>query len=102
MSVREIDAEEWNKEVLESNMLTVVDFWHEHCPWCIRLEPVLNEVAEEYKGGVKFVKLNVLKNARNREIALRYGIMKEKLKEILDDMLERHEECVRQSTELKI
>lgn len=124
MSIREVDAGEWDKEVLESKVLTVVDFWHEHCPWCIRLEPVLNEVAQEYGGGVKFVKLNVLKNVKNREIAIRYGIMstptllffckgrpvegvigfmsKEKLKEILENVLERHEECIRHSTELKI
>jgi thioredoxin 1 len=122
-SVLEVDANVWEHEVLQSNVLTLVDFWHERCPWCLRLNPILDEVAEEYKGRVKFVRLNVLKNQNNREIAVRHGIMstptlmffckgrpveqvmgfmpKERLRKILDDMLERHRDCVRQSTELK-
>lgn len=122
-SVLEIKASNWEQEVLQSDVLTVVDFWHNRCPWCIRLDPIFNEVAEEYRGKIKFAKLNVLENPDNREIAIRYGIMstptlvffckgrpveevvgfmpKERLNNILDDMLERHEDCVKQSTKLK-
>lgn len=121
--LEEVNARNWEQRVLRSDMLTVVDFWHDRCPWCIRLDPILNEVAEEYKGKVKFAKLNILENPKNREIAIHYGIMstptlmffcegrpvegvvgfmpKERLKKILDDTLERHKECVKQSTELK-
>ena len=122
-SVLEVNADIWEQKVLQSDMLTVVDFWHVHCPWCLRLDPILNEVAEEYKGKIKFAKLNILENPENREIAIRYGVMgtptlvffcagspveevvgfmpKERLKKIMDDMLERHKECIKQSTELK-
>ena len=122
-SVLEVNADSWEREVIESGVLTVVDFWHNHCPWCIRLDPVFREVAEEYEGRIKFVKLNVLESPENREIAIRYGIMstptllffckgrpvegvigfmpKERLKKIMDDMLEKHIECIKQSTELK-
>ena len=61
-SVLEVNAGSWEQEVLQSDVLTVVDFWHSQCPWCIRLEPIYNETAEEYKGKVKFAKLNILKN----------------------------------------
>jgi len=123
-SVLEVNASDWEREVLRSDMLTIVDFWHEHCPWCIRLNPVFDEVAEEYKGKIKFVKLNVLQSLDNREIAIRHGVMstptlvffcagrpveevvgfmpKERLKKTLDSVLEAHRECVKQSTELKI
>ncbi|MDH5754984.1 MAG: thioredoxin family protein [Candidatus Bathyarchaeota archaeon] len=122
-SVLEVNADDWEREVLQSDMLTVVDFWHNRCPWCIRFDPIINEVAEEYKDKIKFVKLNVLQNPSNREIAIRHGIMstptllffckersvgqavgfmpKERLKKILDDMFERHTDCIKQSTELK-
>ena len=119
-SVLELNASNWEQEVLQSDVLTVVDFWHDRCPWCVRLNPILNEAAGEYKGKIKFTKLDVLEN---REIAIHHGVMstptlmffcqgrsvgqvvgfmpKESLKKSLDDMLKRHKECVRQSTELK-
>jgi len=121
-TILEVNADNWEKKVLRSNVLTVVDFWHERCPWCLRLDPIYREAAEEYKDRVKFVKLNVLKTHRNREIAIQYGVMntptliffcagrpvegvigfmsKDRLKNIVKDMLERHRECVKQSTEL--
>lgn len=122
-SVLEADASKWEQEVLQSDMLTVVDFWHHRCPWCIKLNPIFNEVAEEYKDKIKFVKLNVLENPNNQQVAIQHGIMstptlmffcegrpvgqalgfmpKKHLKKLIDDMLEKHRECINQSTELK-
>lgn len=57
-SVLEVNANNWEQEVLQPDTLTVVDFWHDHCPWCIRLNPIFEAVVEEYKGKVKFAKLN--------------------------------------------
>ena len=112
-TILEIDAENWEKQVLESDMLIMVDFWHEKCPWCLKLNPILDEVAREYRGKIKFVKVNVLKNQENRKLALEYGVMstptlmlfhegkpigqvigfisKEKLRKVLNDMLKRIE-----------
>lgn len=122
-SVLEVNASDWEQEVLKSDILTVVDFWHNRCPWCVRLDPVINEIAEEYKGRIKFVKLNVLADSDNRAVAIHHGVMstptllffckgrpveqdvgfmpKEKLRKIMDDMLEKHTKCIEQSTELK-
>ncbi|MCD6470458.1 hypothetical protein J7L29_06640 [Candidatus Bathyarchaeota archaeon] len=68
--VLEVTVENWEEEVLNSDKLTSVDFWHKRCPWCIRLNPILEEISEEYKVRVKFVKLNVLETMENREIAI--------------------------------
>jgi thioredoxin len=122
-TVLDVNAGHWEQEVLKSEILTVVDFWHDRCPWCLRLNPIFNEVSEEYKGKIRFVKLNVLETQTNREIAIRHGIMstptlmffcegrpvgqalgfmpKEQLKRLIDDMLQKHRECIDQSTELK-
>jgi len=103
--------------------LIVVDFWHVQCPWCRVLNPIFEEVAKEYKGKIRFAKLNVLTNSDNREIAVHYGVMgtptlvffcdgrplgalvgfrpKEHLKHVLEDMLQKYRECIEQSTELK-
>jgi len=118
-----VDATDWRREVLESNILTVVYFSHEQCPWCIRLNLVFDEVSGEYEDRVKFVKLNVLADPSNRELAVNYGVMstptlmffcdgkpvgqtvgfvsKEQLEKIVNDMLEMYKQCIKQSTDLK-
>lgn len=121
--VLDVSADDWEKEILQSDTLVLVDFWHEQCPWCKRLEPIYSGVAEEYKDKVKFAKLNVLESRENQQIAVKYGIMgtptltffcegrpietvagfqpKERLKQLVDDMIDKHRECIEKSTELK-
>ncbi len=119
---KEIGAADWD-QVLRSDVLMVIDFWHTRCPWCLRLDPVFEEVAQEYESKAKFLKLNVLENPANRDIAIRYGVMstptlmffcdgrpvrqtlgfmpKEDLKRTIEDVLREHKECIRQSTEIE-
>lgn len=122
-SVLEVDADNWEKKVLQSDILTTVEFWHEQCPWCIKLEPIYNEVAGEYREKIRFTKLNVLKNEENRHLAIHYGVMstptiiffcegrkvdetvgfmpKGRLKKRIEEVLKNHRECLTQSTKLK-
>lgn len=72
VSVIDATSTNWNRDVLEQEGLTVVDFWAPWCPWCRRLLPVFEELSEEYKGKMRFVKVNV---DDEHEIAQRYGIM---------------------------
>jgi len=119
----DINAANWDIEVRKSDILTIVYFWHSECPWCLRLNPIINEITEKYKGKIKFAKLNILADQNNREIASNYGIMstptlgffchgkpvgstvgfmaKEQLEKALDDMLQRYKTCLKQSTDLK-
>lgn len=62
----EADSNNWNHEVLKSDMLTAVYFWHERCPWRLRLNLVLIEIVEEYDYRIKCVRLNVLESPENR------------------------------------
>ncbi|UCG44791.1 MAG: thioredoxin fold domain-containing protein [Candidatus Bathyarchaeota archaeon] len=123
-STLKANANNWRSTVLQSDLLTVVDFWHDNCPWCLKLNPIFDEIAEEYKARIKFVKFNVLENPSSREIAVQQGIMstptmmffckgrpvgqalgftpKERLREILNDMLREYKNCLDRSTELKI
>lgn len=123
MIVLDVNANDWEKEVLQSETLVLVDFWHERCIWCKRLTPIYEEVAKEYEEKVKFTKLNVLSSPENRQIALDSGVMgtptivvfcegrsvstavgfqpKERLQQLVQDMIDQHEECIHQSTELK-
>ncbi len=65
-------TENWDELVLRSEIPVVVDFWAEWCGPCRMLSPVFEEVAAEYKGRMKFVKLNT---DENRDVAMRYGVM---------------------------
>ncbi len=65
-------TENWDELVLRSEIPVVVDFWAEWCGPCRMLSPVFEEVAAEYKGKMKFVKLNT---DENRDVAMRYGVM---------------------------
>jgi thioredoxin 1 len=71
MSVSVTDAS-FADEVLASDLPVMVDFWAEWCGPCHRLAPVLDELATEYEGRVRIVKLDV---DANPETARKYGIL---------------------------
>lgn len=58
-------------EVLQSNKLTVVDFWAEWCGPCRAIGPVIEELSKEYDGKVNVGKVNV---DHNPQVSMNYGI----------------------------
>ena len=58
-------------EVLKSDTPVLVDFWAVWCTPCKIVSPIVEELAEEYKGKIKVGKLNVDEN----ETASKYGVM---------------------------
>ncbi|MBN9987255.1 thioredoxin [Rhizobium laguerreae] len=71
MSICKVDKESFQSEVLESEKPVVVDFWAAWCGPCIVIAQVLEEIAVESEGKVKFAKLNV---DENPELASQFGV----------------------------
>jgi thioredoxin 1 len=62
----------WDKEVLQSDGLVMVDFWAVWCGPCRMIAPTVEELAKEYSGKLKVVKLNT---DENPDVASKYKIM---------------------------
>jgi thioredoxin 1 len=71
MTVIELQDATFDEEMAQIDELTVVDFWAPWCGPCRMVAPVIEELAEELEGKVRFAKVNV---DENQEIAQRYGV----------------------------
>ena len=61
----------FQEKVLDSNKLTMIDFWAEWCGPCRAIGPVVEELAKEYDGQVNVGKVNV---DQNPQLSVNYGI----------------------------
>lgn len=68
----ELKQDNFESEVLKSEVPVVVDYWAPWCGPCRIFSPIIEEVSKEYEGKVKFAKLNT---DENQELAQRYNIM---------------------------
>ncbi len=118
----DLQAENWDEEVLKNEAPVVVDFWHHMCGWCLKLDPEFKRLPEAFEN-VKFAKMNILDSPENRKIAIESGVMgtptikvfcrgrivgeivgfktSEMLMGGLNEILSQKEYCLEQSTPLE-
>ena len=70
-SVRTLDTDNFEHEVLHSDQPVLVDFWADWCPPCKAIGPVIEEIATEFEGIARVGKVDV---DENKALAERYAI----------------------------
>ena len=59
---QDVTDADFEQEVLQADLPVMVDFWAEWCSPCKMVSPLVEELAEEYDGRVKFAKLDTEEN----------------------------------------
>lgn len=67
-----VTKDNFEAEVINSDIPVLVDFWATWCAPCRMLAPVLSEIAEEYADSVKVAKINI---DEEQELAFKYSIV---------------------------
>ncbi len=121
--ITDLDAEDWETEVLQTTgKMVIVEFWHDECPWCNKFKPIYDQVSEEFEDEVEFTRLNVLQNEDNKQIAIDNGVMstptlaffcngrptgsavgfmeREELRDLVREKLSERKKCLERSSEL--
>jgi len=71
VELRDVTDQSFGDEVLASETPALVDFWGDHCPACRQISPVLKQLAAEYAGRLRIVKMHA---AENPATAARFGV----------------------------
>ncbi len=70
--LRDVTDQTFAGEVLQSDVPVLVDFWGDHCPACRQISPILKDLATEYDGRLRVLKLHA---AENPSTSAKYGVL---------------------------
>ena len=72
MAELKITRENFENEVMKSNIPVLIDFWSPWCGPCRMMGPIIEQLAEEYEGKAKVGKVNVDEEG---ELSQAFGVM---------------------------
>jgi thioredoxin 1 len=69
--IMEVTDENFDSEIMNSDIPAMVDFWAAWCGPCRMVAPVVEELAKDYEGKIKIAKMDV---DQNRQTPAKFGI----------------------------
>lgn len=69
--VEHVTSENFQKEVIESDVPVVIDFYADWCGPCQMMAPVFESLSKQYEGKVKFLKLDTQEQG---QLAMQFGV----------------------------
>ena len=71
MATLQTSDNNFESDVIKSNLPTIVDFWAEWCGPCKQIGPILEEISDEKKDQINVYKINI---DNNPEVPQKYGV----------------------------
>jgi len=75
LSILDLRYADWDREVDSSNTPVVVEFWHQSCPLCKKIESTVMGLPTKLGERAKLVRLNVMDSRENRRLAIDKGVV---------------------------
>jgi thioredoxin 1 len=75
LSWTDLKDTDWDSTVTKAEWPVVVEFWHNNCPTCKKIELTVHELPVKLAGRARFTRLNVLENRENRRLAIQKGVI---------------------------
>ena len=72
--IKDISAEDFDREVKDSESPAVLEFWVRSCDQCRRFKPVYEKLPEAMGGKTRFLRMNMLKTIENLRLAEDMGV----------------------------
>lgn len=72
MNILTLTSENFEEEVINSNVPVLIDFWASWCMPCKMMHPVIDEIAKESQGRFKVGKINI---DEQTDLAVKFGVM---------------------------
>ena len=69
-----VSAENFESEVLQSEVPVLVDFWAPWCGPCKMLGPVIDQLADDYSGKAKVAKIDIDADDSTKQLAVQQGV----------------------------
>ena len=66
---------DWDTEVTKSEKPVVIEFWHQSCPTCNKIESKVQELPEKLGDKTRFLRFNVMESRDSRRFAIDKGVI---------------------------